>query len=176
MGHQTLRFKADGIRAIRADSHMGRMGQSWAWPLGRRGTSMTLTLRQAADKCGKSRSTVHRALKSGKLSGSRDDDGTWSIDPAELARVFPWDAHDHGNRDDAEHGRDGAGDSSAVLAVKVDMLEQQLERERDTVEDLRRRLDKAEERVFALSAPLSDRRQQRGPQRGLWERVRGLWE
>jgi len=137
---------------------------------------MKLTLRQAADKCGKSRSTVHRALRSGKLSGSRDDGGAWSIDPAELARVFPWDAHKHGQRDDVERGRYEAGDSSAVLAVKVEMLEQQLERERDTVEDLRRRLDRAEERVFALSAPSPTRRQQEGPQKGLWERVRGLWE
>ena len=137
---------------------------------------MTLTLRQASDKCGKSRSTVHRALKSGKLSGSRDEDGTWSIDAAELARVFPWDVHEHGQRDDTGHGRDETGNSSAVLAVKVEMLEQQLDRERDIVEDLRRRLDRAEERVFALSAPLPTRRQQEGPQRRLWERVRGLWE
>ena len=136
---------------------------------------MTLTLRQAADKCGKSRSTVHRALKSGKLSGSRDEDGTWSIDAAELARVFPWDVHEHGQRDGMGHARDEAGDSSAVLAVKVEMLQQQLERERDTVEDLRRRLDRAEERVFALSAPSPTRGQQEGPQEGLWERVKGLW-
>ena len=144
--------------------------------MGRLGTRMTLTLRQAADKCGKSRSTVHRALKSGKLSGSRDDDGTWSIDASELARVFPWDAHEHGHWDDKGRGRDETGDSSAVLAVRVEMLEQQLERERDTVEDLRRRLDRAEERAFALSAPSPTQRQQEGPQRGLWERVRGLWE
>jgi len=134
---------------------------------------MTLTLRQAADRCGKSRSTVHRALKSGKLSGSRDEDGTWSIDAAELARVFPWDAHEHGQRDVMEQSGDGNG--SAVLAVRVEMLEQQLERERDTVEDLRRRLDRAEERVFALSAPSPARGRQEGPQKGLWERVRGLW-
>ncbi|PIL19457.1 hypothetical protein P775_15065 [Puniceibacterium antarcticum] len=74
------------------------------------------------------------------------------------------------------HGRDDTGDSAAVFAVKVEMLEQQLERERGTVEDLRRRLDRAEGRVFALSAPSPARGQQRGPQRRLWERVRGLWE
>lgn len=51
---------------------------------------MGLTLRQAADLCGASRSTIHRALKSGKLSGNRLEDGAWDIDPSELARVFPW--------------------------------------------------------------------------------------
>lgn len=136
---------------------------------------MTLTLRQAADKCGKSRSTIHRALKSGKMSGSRSDEGTWRIDPAELKRVFPWDGHEHVRRDVTEHRQDGAGDSSAVLAVKVDMLEQQLERERETVDDLRRRLDKAEDRVLALSAPSLPTKQQDSPQRGLWGRLRGLW-
>ncbi len=34
----------------------------------------------------------------------------------------------------------------------VEMLEQRLDRERNTVEDLRKRLDRAEERVFELSA------------------------
>lgn len=132
---------------------------------------MTLTLRQAADKCGKSRSTIHRALKSGKLSGSRDDDGTWSIDAAELARVFPWDVREHDQRDATEQGRD----SSAVFMVKIEMLEQQLEREQSTIEDLRKRLDRSEERVFLLSAPAHPPSvQNTAPQKGLWKRVRGL--
>jgi len=129
-----------------------------------------LTLRQAAEKCGKSRSTIHRALKSGKISGGRDDDGAWSIDPSELARVFPWDEPGHVRRDAMEHGRDDAGDGASVLSVKVEMLEQQLERERETVEDLRRRLDKAEERVFALSAP-SPQPHREPPQKGLFQRL-----
>ena len=43
----------------------------------------------------------------------------------------------------------------AVLQVRVEMLEAQLVRERETVDDLRKRLDRAEERVLALSAPPS---------------------
>lgn len=124
---------------------------------------MGLTLRQAAEKCGKSRSTVHRALKSGKLSGTREENSEWSIDPSELARVFPWDTHEHGKRDAERQERDGA----EVLAVKVEMLEAQLERERETVEDLRRRLDRAEERAYALAAP----QVAKGAQVGLWERL-----
>lgn len=132
---------------------------------------MTLTLRQAAEKCGKSRSTIHRALQSGKLSGHRDDDGTWSIDPSELARVFPWDEPDHAQRDTKGQQRDGA-DDAAILTVKVEMLTAQLERERDTVEDLRKRLDRAEERVYALAAPAPHQGKQEGPQKGLWGRLR----
>lgn len=121
---------------------------------------MGLTLRQAADMCGRSRSTIHRALKNGKLSGTRSDDGTWSIDPSELSRVFPWDVTGHAQRDDKEHNAPPPrNEEAAVLRIKVEMLGQQLEREKDTVADLRRRLDKAEERVYLLSAPKEPQQQ-----------------
>lgn len=113
---------------------------------------MGMTLRQAADLCGASRSTIHRALKSGKLSGSRLEDGAWDIDPSELARVFPWDVSEPTQRDNPGQGREGASEREAVLVVKVEMLEHQLERERDTIADLRKRLDKAEDRVLALTS------------------------
>lgn len=113
---------------------------------------MGLTLRQAADLCGASRSTIHRALKSGKLSGNRLEDGAWDIDPSELARVFPWDISEPVQRDNPGQYKEGTGEREAVLAVKVEMLEHQLERERDTIADLRKRLDKAEDRVLALTS------------------------
>ena len=115
---------------------------------------MGLTLRQAADLCGASRSTIHRALKSGKLSGGRLEDGAWDIDPSELARVFPWDINEPVQRDNPGQGRDGSSEREAVLTVKVEMLEHQLERERDTIADLRKRLDRAEDRVLGLTAQI----------------------
>ena len=117
---------------------------------------MGLTLRQAAELSGTSRSTIHRALKTGKLSGGRLEDGTWDIDPSELARVFPWDIAEPVQRDTTGQERNGSGDKESVLAVRVEMLERQLDRERDTVEDLRKRLDRAEDRILALSAPAAD--------------------
>lgn len=113
---------------------------------------MGLTLRQAADLCGASRSTIHRALKNGKLSGGRLEDGAWDIAPSELARVFPWDISEPTQRDNMGQGREGASEREAVLVVKVEMLEHQLERERDTIADLRKRLDRAEDRVLALTS------------------------
>lgn len=117
---------------------------------------MGLTLRQAAELSGTSRSTIHRALKSGKLSGGRLEDGAWDIDPSELARVFPWDIIEPVQRDATGQERNGSGEREAVLAVRVEMLEHQLGRERDTIEDLRKRLDRAEDRILALSAPTAD--------------------
>lgn len=136
---------------------------------------MGLTLRQAAEKSGKSRSTIHRALNSGKLSGSRDDGGAWSIDPAELARVFPWDEQGHAQRDAAEQARATPDGRADVLAVKVEMLEAQLTREQETVADLRRRLDRAEERVYLLSGPAPAEAPAVAAQRGLWGRVKAVF-
>lgn len=50
---------------------------------------MKYTAGQAAKAAGISKATITRSLKSGKISGMKDDSGTWIIDPAELHRVFP---------------------------------------------------------------------------------------
>jgi hypothetical protein len=47
------------------------------------------TLAQAAAMTGMARSSILRAIKRGALSGTRQDDGTWLVDGAELARAFP---------------------------------------------------------------------------------------
>lgn len=48
---------------------------------------MTLTLREAAGLTGKSKSTLARAIKAGRLSASRSTGGRYVIDPAELGHV-----------------------------------------------------------------------------------------
>jgi excisionase family DNA binding protein len=49
----------------------------------------TLSLREAAEQTGVSKSTIFRAIKSGRMSAAKDDDGNFLIDPAELFRVYP---------------------------------------------------------------------------------------
>jgi hypothetical protein len=48
-----------------------------------------LELREAAETAGTSRSTIWRALKSGRMSVTRDAARGFEIDPAELFRAFP---------------------------------------------------------------------------------------
>lgn len=48
-----------------------------------------LSLAQAATLTGKSKSTLTRAIKSGRMSAVRRADGTFGLDPAELLRVYP---------------------------------------------------------------------------------------
>lgn len=47
-----------------------------------------LTVREAVKVYRVSRPTLTKALKSGKLSGVRDGQGHWKIDPSELSRVY----------------------------------------------------------------------------------------
>lgn len=47
-----------------------------------------MTLGQAARAAGVGKTTLARAIKSGRLSATRRDDGGYVIDPSELARVY----------------------------------------------------------------------------------------
>lgn len=49
---------------------------------------MVYTLGQAAKATGKGKSTILKAIKSGRISGQKNDTGDWEIDPAELHRVY----------------------------------------------------------------------------------------
>jgi hypothetical protein len=50
---------------------------------------MPINLAQAARLSGKSRNTLIRAIRSGKLNAPRDEDDNYAIDEAALAKVFP---------------------------------------------------------------------------------------
>ena len=50
---------------------------------------MAYSLVTAAAACGVNRTTILRAIKASKITAERDPTGAWSIQPAELHRVFP---------------------------------------------------------------------------------------
>lgn len=110
-----------------------------------------LSLSAAAKLAGKGKSTIHAAIKSGKLSAARNDDGTYSIDPAELARAFTLNPVGTFKPNDPEPRAEPLEIEVAVLRSKLASAEDQLGRERETVADLRARLDRSEERVLALT-------------------------
>ena len=47
------------------------------------------TLGQAARATGKSKASIHKAVKTGRISAGRTPDGHYQIDPSELHRVYP---------------------------------------------------------------------------------------
>ena len=53
---------------------------------------MNMSLNKAAKVCGRAKSTVLEAIKSGRLSAPKDARGRYEIDASELHRVFPFKA------------------------------------------------------------------------------------
>lgn len=104
---------------------------------------MSYTLGQAAKATGISKPTLSRAIKSGKLSGQKQPDGSFLIDPAELHRVYlPVTAtgNDNWNVEQSE-----TPSNPKVLQAQLEVLREERERERRqlqaTIDDLRHRLD-----------------------------------
>ncbi len=107
----------------------------------------------AAKAAAVSKATIHRAIKSGRLSATRLDDGSYKIDASELARVYPNSAatvSETVSRDEVKPAAETAETGAETLREVVDILKDQLRSERVTSADLRERLDRAEERAFAL--------------------------
>jgi hypothetical protein len=50
--------------------------------------AVSLTLGEAAERAGMARSTLWRRIRSGALSATRQEDGSYRIDPSELARML----------------------------------------------------------------------------------------
>jgi hypothetical protein len=59
------------------------------WHEKQRGDKRMLTLSDAANAAGVAKSTIWRAIKSGRISASRTVTGSYQVDAAELFRVFP---------------------------------------------------------------------------------------
>lgn len=138
---------------------------------------MLFSLSAAAKATGKGKSTIHNAIRSGKLSAARNGDGSYAIDASELARVFSLNPSKGSPMDDPEPGDEPSGTELAVLRAKVGMLEDQLTHERavsgETIEDLRRRLDRAEDRVQALTYQPQGQPQELAKGRGFLGRLLG---
>src|SRR3546814_18275422 len=50
---------------------------------------MGITLREASEKVGVTRQTLMKAIKTGRASAEKYDNGEWRIEPVELFRVWP---------------------------------------------------------------------------------------
>lgn len=125
-------------------------------------TLVQYTLSAAAKAVGKSKSTVHLAIKMGRLSASRTEAGTWLVDASELHRVFGLNVQDRPASDDPERPDERPSTELAVLRSKVDLMEaqmtrmeDQLARERETTDDLRKRLDQEQEERRALQRQIA---------------------
>ena len=100
------------------------------------------TLTTAAKAIGLNRSTVLRAIKSGKISAAKDEHGEWQIDPAELHRVYPPVADAPGPTSaEQRHATVGAADAAARLEAQIALLNALTALMRDQLDDVRKDRD-----------------------------------
>jgi len=102
---------------------------------------MSYTLGTAARATGLSKSTIHRAIKAGRVSAGRSDTGDYAIDPAELHRVFPPVNTAAARSGNGSTGRAGTPPEEAELALKNARLEAEIAASALVAELLRRQLD-----------------------------------
>jgi len=129
---------------------------------------MSWSVSRAARETGLSKSTISRAIKSGRISAARQHDGSYLIEPAELFRVYPRNAaqppstarHDAA-RNPSEEAFETTSNEIELLKLKLAMTEEMLAQEREnsrrqheTVQDLRKRLDAATDKVLSLAQPV----------------------
>jgi len=113
---------------------------------------MALTLLEASKATGLSKSALLKAVKSGRLSAHRDSlGGSYSVDPAELFRVYPPVAK---LLDVSSPSHTG----DQILEEKVRGLERQVYQLEGERNDLRQRLDAESEERRKLTALLTDPR------------------
>jgi excisionase family DNA binding protein len=86
---------------------------------------MPLTLGQAATQAGRSKPTILKALKNGRLSGVKVGN-EWQIEPAELFRVYPPEAKVNDNTLHSANPSENALEI-AVLQAKLEAAERQIE-------------------------------------------------
>jgi excisionase family DNA binding protein len=131
---------------------------------------MELTLGQAAKVTGLGKPTLTRAIKAGRLSATRREDGSYAIDPSELSRVYkvsPETVETVSSTGYTAHRATPDGEARAtprdpdvtLLAVaqaELRHLSERLEEVKASQEDLRRERDDWREQAqrLALAAPI----------------------
>jgi hypothetical protein len=125
-------------------------------------------LKRAAELTGKNQSTIHRAMKAGRLSYSQSDSGERLIDTAELHRLFPIKA-EGGLRDDApeEQRKDvqAAAAAAADWRAQIALLQQRIDGLEADKADLREDRDHWRAQAELATRLLTD---QRSPKRRKW--------
>jgi hypothetical protein len=101
-----------------------------------------LSLNQAARESKRSKATLLEAIRAGRLSAAKDDQGRYQIDPAELFRVYLPNRPEPDTETDDDLKKETADPSP--YQEKTALLERLISHLTDERDDLRARLDKSE--------------------------------
>jgi len=120
---------------------------------------MSYTLGTAAKAVGKSKATISKAIKNGKISATKHDNGSYTIEPSELHRVYPPKPNETVSSEQIETPKvTGVNDSELkVLQAKLEAAQQRIE---DLIEDR----DQWRQQANRLLT-------HNGPTKGFWTRL-----
>jgi hypothetical protein len=113
---------------------------------------MTHSLSTAAAACGVNKSTILRAIKNGKISAAKDENGQWQIQPVELHRTYP---------PYTEGRTEAPQDATAVLEAQLTGLKEVADLLRTQLEDVREDRDRWREQATAVIRQLPDQRERK---------------
>ena len=133
-------------------------------------------LKRASELTGKNQSTIHRAMKAGRLSYSLGDSGERLLDTSELTRLFPLKSDDDGLRNDAS-GEQRNDTQAAELRERLAFMQQRIDALEADKTDLRAERDRLlsviETQAQQVKLLTDQRPAQAEARRGFWRRVFG---
>ena len=109
---------------------------------------MSYSLSEAATACGVYKSTILRSIKTGRLTGTKNEFGQWRIEPAELHRVYP---PAQCNGADSNGTRHGATAALVEAQHRAELAEQRLAMLTLVLDDLRPQRDKWQQQAERLT-------------------------
>lgn len=123
-----------------------------------------ISAKEAAERTGMSKAGIVKALRTGKVSGTKNDNGEWEIDPVELFRVYP--PLPTGEHSRAEVGSDPVVTQVEHLQTQLVLMREIIDSQAATIRILTARLE-AQDKVTLL---LTDSQH---PAKSWWQRLVG---
>jgi hypothetical protein len=114
---------------------------------------MVYTLGEAAKATSKSKATISKAIKSGRISAHKDETGTFHIDPSELHRVYPPTASSERNETPVNTPTKSDIDGTIrELQARLEAAHERLSDKEGVIADLREDRDRWRQQASALLA------------------------
>ena len=130
------------------------------------------SLKQAADAVGRGKPAVLKAIKAGRISAHKNENGEWQIDPAELHRAT---IHPGTGSGTTTGERKETPNETSGVAREIEMLRERLAEKDELIGDLREDRNRWRAQAEQATQLLTDQRPapQPGARRGWWWRLVG---
>jgi len=107
---------------------------------------MSYTLGEAAIATGKSKSTLSKAIKAGKITAFKNDNGAFEIEPSELHRLYPPAslAVEENTSKSVDREQNATPDSIPKNTSNIEVLEAKLQMANERIDELKADKEKLE--------------------------------